>query len=319
MKPDYREISVRRDSDGGPVLPSARIPKSEHSGEIGNWDVAYVFIHGFNVSRSEARDAYRGFSATIQLGKRLHELRLFWPGDANLGAADFMDFASYPTDIEDARDSARPLARFLAQLEAHVTRRPMRYVFIAHSLGCRLLLEMLKLVWDGEVEGWTRWTPSRVPLACIMAAAVPVQMVEPGGRLSDCTTLAERWLVLYSHRDIVLSSAFPLGQTLAAAMGIESRPYVDAVGLRGEPSRFAPLVPVEAKGLHHVGNVAIWDEHGSYWKQRKARVSAEIVARIAGVPDGTVGIAERIIPSSPDVAPRIVAGRVTAERHMLAG
>jgi hypothetical protein len=94
---------------------------------------------------------------------------------------------------------------------------------IAHSLGSRLVIELLQAL--------TAALSPQVKLEgiCLMAAAVPVSKVDAGGELHDAALLT-RSVILYSPGDSVLHFGFPLGETLAGDAF-----WPEPVGRHGQP------------------------------------------------------------------------------------
>ena len=214
-----------------------------------------VLIHGYNNTRASAADSYAGFDAHLAPLDALAFWPLahfFWPGDKPWGA---LSRASYPVEIGAARRAARELRLFLATLHGPAG-APVEIAFVAHSLGARLLLELLE---DARVNGGA----PHVPIAALMAAAVPVSRVEPAGELRAAASLPDRIVVFHSEEDAVLKWAFGFGQ-LAAGEGFASR----AVGRFGEPRRGLWAVSVPTR-----------HGHGDYWD---SRACAEEVARQLG-------------------------------------
>jgi hypothetical protein len=150
---------------------------------------------------------------------------------------------------------------------------------VAHSLGARVTLELLTCL--ASPAGGSAWMRG----ACLMAAAVPVGMVNAGGALVTGTLLPARTLVLYSRSDAVLHWAFPLGQTLAGE-GF----FPTAVGRCGDP---AQRWTDEAELLG--------DNHGDYWGDPRTAVQ---VARFLGVPvPAELPGLEPVSRALPDVSP----------------
>lgn len=208
-----------------------------------------VMLHGYNNHRGEAAQAYLGFrdrqSARYldvdhaKLNARLGDS--FWPGDAKWpGPADWLDFLFYPAAVAVARDAAPLLAELLWSLPNLET-----VDFIAHSLGCRVALETLQLL---NARGYPR-----INRVCLMAAAVPAEMVEFGGRfetlLRDLQVAGTNIHVLHSKADLVLMLAFPPGQTLAG------EPSTRALGRYGSspdmPGQGATLTEKQIPGAGH--------------------------------------------------------------------
>jgi pimeloyl-ACP methyl ester carboxylesterase len=240
-------IDQRRRDEGGavrtPALPRWRAPP----GTAQEQRELVVLVHGFNNDRAEAAKAYAGLRK--QQRALLGETHFpgfdaalgddYWPGDADWGLFDFAVFLVYPQAVGVARDEvAVPLADYLR------TRSDVQVVhFVGHSLGCRVVLETLADL-SSHAGG------PRVGKVCLMAAAVPVAMLCPGGRLEQALAVPREVLVLYSPNDLVLAAAFPAGQTLA---GAGEGFFPEAVGLAGS----VPAI-VQREQITDAG-------HGHYW------------------------------------------------------
>lgn len=255
----WYELSVRTRPAGGAVAPEvAEGPPLFVQGR----SRLVVFVHGYNNTLADARGSYAIFNRRLQQmyadgGPLLPDLlaRFYWPGDADLGPISFL---SYPFEISDAENSAKKLAGFLRGLRGP-DGAPVQLDIVAHSLGCRVLLEMIR-----ELFPTLRQLAVHFGVVCLMAAAVQVDMVEPGERLEHTLEALQRLLVLHSTGDRVLHYAFPLGQT-AAGEGF----FPTALG------RFAP--PPGVPGEHEAVDEL---DHGQYWG---AGVSAYHVARRLGL------------------------------------
>lgn len=208
-----------------------------------------VMLHGYNNHRGEAARAYLGFRNRqcvqyaevdhARLNARLGDT--FWPGDAQWpGPIDWLDFLFYPAAVGVARDAAPLLADLLWSVP-----NLERVDLIAHSLGCRVALETLQLI---NARGHPR-----IERVCLMAAAVPAEMVERGGRfeslLWDLQAGQTSIHVLHSKADLVLMLAFPPGQTLAG------EPSTRALGRAGPPpdmpGQGATVTEKEIPGAKH--------------------------------------------------------------------
>jgi len=178
-----------------------------------------LLVHGFNVSAEEAAATYDGFAEMqrIIIGDtdgsycegRL-AVRVLWPGDADWGFASAL---FYPWSIARAERTAEVLAESLCR--AYRSGLLFEIDIIAHSLGCRLALEMIRCL---QVKAGPRPAVRRIVL---MAGAVPTYMLNeaPDARLRRAYDEFLRdpnpVLSLYSGWDGVLSWAFPLGETIA--------------------------------------------------------------------------------------------------------
>lgn len=216
-----RELSVRTAEKGGAVASQVELGPGETL--IGKRRIV-LLIHGYCNDLDDARQSYSIFRQHLsasKAGNSLHKLPMadlfsfFWPGDKDWGPPRFM---SYFLEIGPAQDSAKALAKFLRDLP-----QVFDLYLIAHSLGNRLVLELLK---DLRLNGMPR---IRLKGICMMAAAVPVSDVRWQGPLHDASLLAYSQ-VLYSPGDWVLRFGFRVGET-AALDGL----LPEAVGLHGKP------------------------------------------------------------------------------------
>jgi len=248
----WLELYLRRDKEGGKLLdpgvyhgllPDALARRT-----------CLVLIHGFNNSDSGAATAYFAFRKRERalfntVDPDAFEAQFgdtFWPGDAQWGFFDKLDFLIYPTAVHTAVDAAKDLDALLAKLP-----NLERVDFIAHSLGARVVLETLLLVRKRALP--------RVGRVVLMAPAVPSEMLEPGGKFFDL--LMQLWAegievrVLHSLDDKVLHWAFPPGQSLAGKAEASER----ALGRYG-PSVMMPGWSKTLKGITITGA-----DHGDYW------------------------------------------------------
>lgn len=210
--PDVKRISLswREDAVGGEV--SAH-PKVSDERALMQAQHLVLLVHGYNNDAEDARKAYDGFHARqrdLAGGERYGIGRTFvevyWPGDAAWGIVSFL---FYMGSIKHAIQTAGRLADYLAE---H-TRNNARIDIVAHSMGCRLATELLRALKD-------RPLPPQIERIVFMAGAIPTFMLQhraPPRRLrpSYDRVLREGARSLYSGADIVLSFAFPAGQTLA--------------------------------------------------------------------------------------------------------
>jgi hypothetical protein len=249
-----------------------------------------ILVHGYNNTQDAARRSYNAFTDDLTTlspaaGSLLADIGgLYWPGDVALGP---LSFISYPTEIAPALESARKLATYLRML-AGPGGTPTEIFFVCHSLGNRVLLEVLDLL--AADPPWL----VQVATVVLMAAAVPVDMVGARGALRPGATLPGKTLVLYSRDDNVLHWAFPLGEA-AAGEGL----FPTAIGRFGQP----PGVWTERREL-------AGDDHSDYWGDRRAAV---LVAGALGVPvprtiEAQV-LAPRKLPGPTPLAPREIATR----------
>jgi hypothetical protein len=212
-----------------------------------------VLVHGFNNTDGEAAIAYLGFR------RRQDEIfqppnadafehvfgDTFWPGDADWWwIFDKLDFLIYPAAVGTALTSAEQLADLLLQMPSL-----LRVDFVAHSLGCRVVLETVRLLHEH----------SALPIGriCLMAAAVPSEFLEYPERYYDLLGAVEQTgtevRVLHSMSDLVLHLAFPPGQALAGEASDR------ALG------RFGPTPGMPGMGGALTGREISGAAHGDYW------------------------------------------------------
>ena len=236
-------FQLRYSLEGGDLRPSVlQLPQQDNLARR----EAVVLVHGFNNHYGEAAVAYQGFRDqqyrrdSSMMPSALENLLAdaHWPGDAAWGAADLIDFLVYPYAVGTARNAGPVLA-------AHLSQMPNLEIvhFIGHSLGCRLVLETIRQL---------RNRP-RVGKVCLMAAAVPVFKVEWGGDLETAMVRAQHVLVLHSKSDLVLTAAFPPGQTVASG---DEGFFPTALGHEQPP----PTVAGSVDAINIVGA-----GHGDYW------------------------------------------------------
>jgi pimeloyl-ACP methyl ester carboxylesterase len=219
-----------------------------------------ILVHGFNNTASDAKNSYSLllslFEEHFTRSRYAPDAIAFfhWPG--NLGPP-VISTAGYAWDIRQADDSAKRLAEYLAAFPRGSDPGGFKITLIGHSLGCRLVLEMLHKL--------PRALVPNVEVVSLMAAAVPTEFVKTAGKLETTVRAPRRILKCYSHQDWVLWLAFPGGQLAASALNIEDEFYSEAVGLYGNPDLMG--IPIKTA-----------NGHGDYWGDRNVanRFSAAI-------------------------------------------
>lgn len=289
------ELSVRSSPTGGDVLPQV-------AGSLGAYGSQIVLLfHGYNDSLAVARQSYAAFLQNFPgPGNPLHDQwqpaihSCLWPGDKAWGP---FSFASYPLEIAAAKNSATVFANFLANL-AVPGGATLDIYFIAHSLGNRLVLELLTAL--ENLKASARLS-SQIQFKgfCSMAAAVPVAFAEPSGQLFRAATLSSTRRTLYSESDTVLHFAFPLGES-AAGEGF----FPTAIGRFGQPqSDFT----AEAEMFISPGRGY---NHGDYWSEPNTipQISAFFNIPTASAPAST-SVAAHILPPPNSLAHTSVPAR----------
>jgi pimeloyl-ACP methyl ester carboxylesterase len=255
LEPTAR-LSFRQRPQGGEVKPEPSEPEYR---QLTGRRHLLLLIHGYNNNLKVSEEAYRGFEDLQRelagldddspvAGGRL--VQIYWPGDADWGIVSPL---FYPWSIERARQTAAALADILARAARESGHKQVDIV--AHSMGCRLALELLK-----ELRSKSDITVGRVVL---MAGAVPTFMLEPRPdrhelRAAFDRVLSEAGLSLYSSSDLVLSVAFRLGQSTATGEGF----FPTALGHEFWADAVAPVKLTQQENPN-AGHSDYWG-----WKQK---------------------------------------------------
>ena len=267
------QITLRKDRSGGGILDSHRATEAAHARHIR----LILLVHGFNVSEDEAAASYRKFRGHFRaqgahfLAGQLGEV--YWPGDEE---NKLISTISFPLKVPRAVAVSASFAEYLRPRKSPL-RQPIQIILIGHSLGCRVILETLSIM--------AQQKQNRPDVRIfLMAAGVPVQMVEPDGRLRPAVEFASQAYTFYSKDDEALKF-FRWGQYLAREE--EKLTRFGPVGLEGHPER------------------GLWTErhrmkekfrHGHYWEKPDA---ANIILRKLRKP-APRPIADRIIKMIQD-------------------
>lgn len=205
-------LSYREEAVGGEVRIYPKI-SAEDEKILANAQHLVLLVHGYNNDLTAAIKAYDGFHARqsdLDENGRYYIGRTFvdvyWPGDAAWGFASFL---FYMGSIKHAIQTAENLATYLTEHIGKATRIDI----VAHSMGCRLGLELLR-----ALKG--KSTAIQIGRIVFMAGATPTFMLEKRElprrlRPSYDHVLSEGARSLFSGADMVLALAFPAGQSLA--------------------------------------------------------------------------------------------------------
>lgn len=231
-----------------PVGGEPRPPPEEQVLALLNARRVLFLVHGYNNDEPTARAAFAGFEslqrelAGVPQGRDYalgwDVVHVYWAGDADWSIAS-------PLFYMGAVGNARKTGALLAQVIGGLGRLD-EIAFVAHSLGCRVVLETLLAMRSARCG-------ARVSRVAFFAAAVPTFKLEQGegGSLGWAAQgIGEEWLSLFSEHDRVLSGTFPLGQTLA---GVDEGPLPCALGftLWAAASTSAVLSQAENRGAGH--------------------------------------------------------------------
>jgi hypothetical protein len=242
---------------GGPLLTreDGRLLDEGNLLALGSAPPLTFVIHGFNNDREEGR---RGLSSFVGLLRSAHPqltgrmVAVLWPGDSLLGPL------AYPVQERDARSCAERIEH-LCRVRWRLRESPS---FVAHSLGCLVVLETMRRL-HGSV-GTT--------YAVLMAGAVDCDALARSDRYRAAVAAARGVGVLHSRRDDVLRLAFPLGDAIAAGLfGGYTRRALGRVGPK------AAREPVENVPQPPVCDRQVANNHGDYlWDARAARFAGDL-------------------------------------------
>lgn len=223
MDQRLNEFTAREDRGSGTV---ARVVRRRGLKSAYTSPELVILIHGFNVPQERAAESLEGFWRRLRssLGSRGRKLppafAFYWPGSHENWA---LSAATFTARIGVADDAGKLLGTLLTKL-----RPSQRVILIGHSLGCRVLLQALTHVADQKAACHTE--SAEVPVACLLAAAVPVGRCVDGERFSSAV-IKNNVEALHSRSDRVLQFFFAPGQHLF------ERDKAEAVGRNGGPPR----------------------------------------------------------------------------------
>lgn len=278
-----QEISVRTETKGGEVQEVDLGPGETVLGK----SCVILLIHGYCNDLDDARESYSTFAMHCLRSKGAslnveNMFRFYWPGDKPWG---WLRVLSYPLEIKFARESAEALERFLRDLRHFVD-----LYIVAHSLGNRLVLELLKRIHAESL-------PPNVQLraVCMMAAAVPVSYVAWLGDFHQAAKLTKMY-VLYSPGDRVLKGAFRFGEIFDAPDLLP-----EAVGLNGNPLSlwWRKRKMTYGKGKQY--------DHPDYWRRRETTVPVTSVLTSSARSPSRNALTSRTLPPSNQLVKRFLA------------
>ncbi|HTB11830.1 MAG TPA: alpha/beta hydrolase [Bryobacteraceae bacterium] len=229
-----------------------------------------LIVHGYNNDEDEAAHSYDIlFESLRELVPNPDVLRsvweVYWPGYVNISGKKrtALSAFSYPAQVRKAVRIGRALGSFLNSVA--VGRESMEVLFVAHSLGCRVVLETIRNLSTANVS---------VKAICLMAAAVPVTHVSSAGALRPAADAAEKRYILHSPADTVLKRYFRAGQL--------GDSWSEAVGRFGNPRSYWDV--------RLSNNVNTGLDHGEYYTGKPKRDALgpsrthPIISRLLGRP-----------------------------------
>ena len=255
MRRDFYQLSARTSEWGSGLREVAPKEINGNDPSLDQPTELIFFIHGYN------NFLYRAERIWIEKTRKelfLHGLTserfgkiilFYWPGD--ISQFQWLSAVSYPFQISVARDAGKRLARYISKIP-FPKGNPVKIKFVAHSLGCLLVLETLSLI-----KAW-KLTNVEVEDVLLMAAAVPAgSCVEEDGKYRR-KVASGREDVMFSSRDRVLHICFPVGQAIAREFPLNGW---EAVGRTGKPNR-------RWTNYGHEKDCGLG--HGDYWGHKKS-------------------------------------------------
>lgn len=222
------ELDFRGSNSGGAVVPGRLTRGTE---DQLRWARHVVFLlHGFNVDRQKGREDLHALAMRLPSMRDAALVAVLWPGDHWSGAL------SYAFERRDADDTALAFARFITRTLPPGT----RLSFVSHSLGARVILNMLRLV---------RRYGYRADQICMMAAAIDDDALASPTEYRTACEVTNRVSVLASRRDRVLQLAYPAADLFQTFLFWRQEKYGQALGYHGPRVNRSYQVPVNV--LHY--------------------------------------------------------------------
>jgi esterase/lipase superfamily enzyme len=193
-------LSYRLTENGGGVQAFGIL---KPGGLLSQYRSIVFFVHGYNNDQQAASGAYENFLP--RLGRvTAQPIGVYWPGDNWAGGL------YYTQAVKKVEQVAERFARDIH--DAAKGSGALEISFVAHSLGCRVTLETLRVLRDLQRAQPT--VSLKLRNVVFMAGAVPTFFLEENRPLHrtvrDLTVSTKS---LYSEADRVLHYAFPLGQS----------------------------------------------------------------------------------------------------------
>lgn len=204
-------------------------------------DRRILLLHGCNTQERTAQTVMTPVRDALsqrcgRVGSQI--LTMTWPGDRPWWRGGI---AAYPLMERKSVAAGRKLSEYFRE-EYAAGLGAAELVFVAHSLGCRLALEMAaELMRSGRPAGL------RKLVLILMAAAVPTDLKD---LIAEAKTTVDELVVLHSDRDRALKIFFPLATARSGS---------EAVGYRGNPTAPAWSFSQQMDGYDH--------EH--YWRDAR--------------------------------------------------
>jgi alpha/beta hydrolase family protein DUF900 len=279
------EISTRSADKAGELLREAHV---EPKNLLSAGDSFLFLIHGFANSRDDAEEAYRRLTTALDPSWQKRVVHVFWPGDGTAPIAPgtyaswlypFTSKAEYSWQPTRAVESAQLIADLIggalyvrSQMKgiAGWPRGPLVIYIVAHSLGCRLTLELFRNL--RVVALHANRADLEIRLAVLMAGAVPLFLLTDRAPLASAMEVPSRTLVYHSKRDRALGFVFRLGQAWES-----TKPMLPFSGARAALGRRGISEIPGRREVYHTGL-----GHSDYWTNE--HIASDIRAALAAYP-----------------------------------
>lgn len=303
------EIILREKTYGGGPLPKAL---EYPCGRLAQRREIVLLIHGFNVNVCSAGCSYDLFlsNTSARIGSR--SAMVYWAGDTvsrfpapgerpGLGSK-IISALSYPKQRKHAVLSAQLLSSLISS--SLRLRTNVKLIIIAHSLGCRVALEFLNLL-----SALKNAKQISIPLAVLMAPAVPLYAVLSGGHLRAAIETPDKVMIYRSMKDDILKWVFRPGQIL-------ERPFPE-----GWPISTRSALGRNGFGVSRPPNVQEEEKtcgHREYWSRPEIarEISQFYVAGASRMLRSSRELQTRVIEVAQVPGRRLHGRRITGGTHL---
>jgi hypothetical protein len=223
-------------------------------------------VHGFNVNRDFGYTGFGAVSQEMTYGEGALPVAGFPRARANLAVAgidllvpvlwagDWYLPVNYPFLLPDIRRTGA----YFADLFLSGAARPARVSFMTHSMGARVVLETVQQTLSGAAA---RQRPPVFETCLFTAPAVSDEVLDDSN-YADAVAAVERFVVVSSRADTVLSGAFPWGNAVEQALWPRDPGADDALGRYGP--RLKPGSAALGKTEWYEIPLNVGQNHGDY-------------------------------------------------------
>lgn len=234
------EVDIEQVTPWTPLPTLRLVPWDEVRATVQGRHVGFV-IHGFNVNRDGGVTSCGAFAQELRQDGALAAadppLDLFAPSldmvIPVLWAGDWYLPINYPFLLPDIRTTGRYFADFFVSSATRIKRAS----FITHSMGVRVALEAMQ-----QTLARSATTKPAFDTAIFTAPAASDEVLDDPD-YADAVAAVERFVIVSSRADTVLSLAFPAGNAAEQALWANDPGADDALG------RYGPRLTPTSKAL----------------------------------------------------------------------